>query len=287
MGLLTGLKAMKAYQKHSKGDLDEARRLYEEALNDGMDQPRYILAYAVLLIRSGEFQKAKDLLVRFQKAPGMSADQKVQLFMNYAACCFKLGEVDKGISILERQHAKQPTGLVYETLGYLYVEKYDREKTPDFDAIERAEQTEKAEAAEAEADETATDAAQAEAADEAPAAEQPISAREAWAKGIEKAEAFCLASLDYDDEDAICLDNTAQFYYRVAGDKAKAREYFDKAIAIKDSQIDTLWFLSRYDLENGDKAAALAKLERALGGRFSPLNFASREMIEAEVERLK
>ena len=46
--------------------------------------------------------------------------------MDYAACCFRLGNLDKGIHTLEQQFRKTETGLIYQTLGYLYVEKYDR-----------------------------------------------------------------------------------------------------------------------------------------------------------------
>lgn len=99
--------------------------------------------------------------------------------------------------------------------------------------------------------------------------------------------AFIQESVDYDDEDPVCLDNLGQAYYRVTGEKDKAKEWFEKAHAEKDSQIDTLWFLSRYDLETGDKAAAIAKLEKALDGRFSPLNFCTKDMVQEEVERLK
>ena len=93
--------------------------------------------------------------------------------------------------------------------------------------------------------------------------------------------------MEYDDEDPICLDNMGQFIYRVLEDKAGAREWFDKAYALKDSQIDTLYFLSRYDEEAGDRKAALEKLEKAAGGRFSPLNYCSRETVQKEIERLK
>jgi tetratricopeptide (TPR) repeat protein len=79
----------------------------------------------------------------------------------------------------------------------------------------------------------------------------------------------------------------AEFLYRVKGDKAAAKEWFDKAIAIKENQIDTLYFLSRYDLETGNKEAALEKLEKALGGRFSPLNYCNPDMIREEIEQLK
>ena len=105
--------------------------------------------------------------------------------------------------------------------------------------------------------------------------------------GIEKAEAFIRSSIEYDDEDSICLDNMAQFLYRVRGDKAAAKEWFDKALALKPNQIDTLYYLSRYDLEAGDKKAALEKLETASEGRFSPLNFCSRETVLKEIEELK
>ena len=71
------------------------------------------------------------------------------------------------------------------------------------------------------------------------------------------------------------------------GDKAEAKVWFDKAIAEKENQIDTLWFLSRYDLEQGDRAAAVARLEKALEGRFSPMNFCSKAMAEEELARLK
>ena len=67
----------------------------------------------------------------------------------------------------------------------------------------------------------------------------------------------------------------------------QAIQYFKKAIEIKDGQIDTLYFLSRYDLEAGDTAKAIERLELAAEGRFSPLNFANRAMIEDELKHLK
>jgi len=103
----------------------------------------------------------------------------------------------------------------------------------------------------------------------------------------EKALALNQAALEYDDEDTVALDNMGQTYYRLLNDKENALPYFQKAHEIKPSQIDTLWFLSRYDLDNGDTAAAIEKLDTAKEGRFSPLNFATKEKIEAELARLK
>ena len=132
-------------------------------------------------------------------------------------------------------------------------------------------------APEAPAEETAGEEAQAPA----------LSPEEAWNAGIEKAEEFIRKSVEYDDEDPVCLDNLGEFLYRVRGDKAAAKEWFDKAIGLKETQIDTLYFLSRYDLEAGNKEAAVEKLETAVEGRFSPLNYCSREAMQREIEELK
>lgn len=103
----------------------------------------------------------------------------------------------------------------------------------------------------------------------------------------DKALAFNQAALEYDDADPITLDNLAQTYYRLLGDKETAKKYFDRAHEIKPEQIDTLYFLAQYDLENGDTEAAIRKLEAALDGRFSPLNFIGRDRMAQEIERLK
>ena len=296
MGFMTGLKANKAYRLQRNGQTEEAIKIYEEAFAEGLNDPRYVLAYALLIIRKGEYQKAKDFLVKHQKAPGMTPDQRVTLLVDYATCCFRLGDLDKGINTLEQQFRKTETGLLYQTLGYLYVEKYDAANKPEFpEEPAGTEETEEAEET-ADADDTAEDSATGdaepaqqpeEASEPAAADEKQLSPREAWDAGVEKAEAFIKASLEYDDEDPICLDNMGQFLYRVREDRAGAKKWFKKALAIKDSQIDTLYFLSRYDEEEGDRQAALEKLEKAAKGRFSPLNYCSRETVQKEIERLK
>lgn len=276
MGFMTGFKANKAYRLQKNGQAEEAIALYEECFAEGMDDPRYNLAYALLIIRKGEYQKAKDFLVKHQKAPGMTPEQRVNLLVDYAACCFRLGDLEKGISTLEQQARKGETGLVYQTLGYLYVEKYDAANRPDFSQLP-------AEAEEKPAEEGGAPEQLAEGEE----AEKKLSPEEAWEAGLKAAEEFIDKSIEYDEEDAVCLDNKAQFLYRVHGDKQGARKWFEKALSIKDNQIDTLYFLSRYDEEDGDRQAALEKLEKAAAGRFSPLNYCSKETIEKEIARLK
>lgn len=227
MGMFSIFKARNAGVKYAKGDVEGALQLYKEAMADGLNDMRYILSYSATLIREGHYAEARELLVKVQKYL-MTDDQRCQLFVNYASCVYKMGEVHKGIELLERQHEKQPSGIVYETLGYLYVE----------------------------------------------------------AGETEKAIAFNTEAYEYDDEDSITLDNLGQAYYRLAGDKEKAKEYFEKAIAIKPGQIDTLYFLAQYDLEEGNKEAAKIKLEKALEGRFSPLNYVTREQIQELIKTL-
>lgn len=227
MGIMAILKARKANLKYSKGDVEGAMQLYQEAYEGGLKEVKILLPYSVLLIRAGRYQQARDILIKIQSYP-MPEESKRQLFVNYASCVYKMGEIEKGIELLERLHHKQPSGLVYQTLGYLLVEAGD----------------------------------------------------------YDKALAFNLEAYEYDDEDPITLDNLAQCYYRLGNDKEKAKEYFDKALKLKPGQIDTLYFLAQYDLEAGDREAAKKKLETALEGRFSPLNFATKEKVEELLKNL-
>ena len=279
MGFMTGFKANKAMTLQTKGQNEEALKLYQEVYEEGYIAARPMLSYAVLLIRKGEYTKAQEVLVKTQKAPGITAEQKSQLFMDYAVCCFKLGDIDRGVRLLERQHTKAPTGLTYGALGYLYVEQYDLAHKDARIAAIQAKATEKAEPIE--------DEEPADSEEQVEAAQPAVDAEALWQEGVQKALLFNKEALDYDDEDPIFLDNLAQTYYRCLGDKETAKPFFEKAHDLKPGQIDTLWFLSRYDLEAGNTAAAIEKLETSLEGRFSPLNFSTKEMVEAELKRLK
>ena len=232
MGFLDGIKARKALAMHQKGNTEGALAEYERLYAEGYVSAAYMLPYSVLLLRKGgeeNYLKVKEILKKAEKAPDLDAGRRTQLLMNYAVAQYKLGEMEKAIQLLERAHQKGPSGLVYGSLGFLYIQAGD----------------------------------------------------------AEKALAFNREALDYDDEDPVILDNLGQIHYRLLGDKETARGYFEKALEFKDNQIDTLYFLSRYDLEEGNTAAAVEKLEKAAQGRFSPLNYVTKDQVEAELERLK
>ena len=257
MGFLANMKGQKALNLHGKDDFDGARKLYDEAYAAGMNDPRLLLAYSVLLLRQREYQLAREVLVNVQKLPNLSAEHKTQMFMNYSVACHMLGDTQRAITLLERQYNKAPNGVLFQTLGYLYVDYLDASKPYTPIAVEDDDKF--------------------------------FTEKKSLTRGemIEKVLAFNEEAIAYDDEDPICLDNMAQTYYRVLNDKEKAKEWFDKAIALKPNQIDTLWFLSRYDLEAGNTAAAIEKLETAAEGRFSPLNYARPETIAEELKRLQ
>lgn len=232
MGLMDSFKARKALALHQRGDIAGARAAYEAMYKEGILKPSYILPYSVLLLREGgeqNYQQVKNMLAKIQKSPELAPDSRSQLLMNYAIADWRLGNHEKALKLLESAHHERPCGIIYQTLGYLYVEQGD----------------------------------------------------------AEKALSYNTEAVEYDDEDSVTLDNLGQLHYRLLDDKDKAKEYFDLAHEKKPGQIDTLWFLSRYDLEAGDTAAAIDKLETALEGRFSPLNHVSRDQVEEEIKRLK
>ena len=103
----------------------------------------------------------------------------------------------------------------------------------------------------------------------------------------EEALAFNQSACEYDDSDAVFLDNMGQTYYRLFGDKEKAKPYFEKAIALKPEAIDTNYFLALYAIEEGNKEKAINYLETALKGFTSPLNYASPEKIREKLQELK
>ena len=225
MGNMTGNKALAA---HGKGEYDKALELYAQAYEKGMDKPRLLRGYSVLLIRTSQFDKALEVLKRMEKMP-MDAKEKTDLHINYAIILWQKGHLDRAMEILEDEFRHTKNGTLYSIIGYLKIEQGD----------------------------------------------------------AEEAIRFNKEALEYDDEDPVFLDNLGQTYYRLVGDKETAKIYFDKAIALKPKAIDTNYFLALYDIENGDIESAKDRLDTARVGMFSPLNYATPEMIDAKRDELR
>ncbi|MGI6173182.1 MAG: tetratricopeptide repeat protein [Christensenellales bacterium] len=101
-----------------------------------------------------------------------------------------------------------------------------------------------------------------------------------------EAEAFNLEALDYDDEDAVVLDNLGQMYLSM-GDREKAFDFFKRAHEEKPSQVDTLYYLSRLYAEDGEIETAKKMLTRALSGNYSALCTTTREQAEEALKALE
>ena len=229
MGFLTDMKAQKALTAHGKGNAEEAMRLYREAYAEGMNKARFLLPFSILLLRAGEYAKAREVLKKVEKSPGgLTPDQRNQMLTNYAIACWKEGRLEYAIELLREIYQKGATGSIYGVLGFLLVEKGD----------------------------------------------------------FDEALAFNREAVGYDDEDPVTLDNLAQTYYRLGNDKEEARKWFQKALQQKEDAIDTNYFLALYDIEEGRHEAARERLTTAGEGRFSPLNFASREMVAEKLASL-
>lgn len=225
MGNLTGQKALAA---HGRGEHKKALQLYEEAYAKGMDKPRMLRGYSVLLIRMSMFDKALEVLKKMEQLGNIDAKEKADLRVNYAIILWKKGHLDRAMEILEREFEEIKNGTMYSIIGYLKIEQGD----------------------------------------------------------AQEALRFNKEALEYDDEDAVFLDNLGQTYYRLLGDKETAKTYFDRAIAIKPNAIDTNYFLALYDIENGDKESARNRLGIARKGFFSPLNYAQPDMIDDKLREL-
>lgn len=225
MGNLAGRKAMAA---HSKGNYQEALKLYAQAYAKGMDNPGLLRGYSVLLIRTNQFDRALEVIKLMEKQPGLTPKDRADLHVNYAIILWKKGHLDRAMQILEDEFRHLKNGTMYSIIGYLKIEQGN----------------------------------------------------------AEEALRFNKAAIEYDDSDPVFLDNLGQTYYRLFGDKEAAKPYFDKAVAKKADAIDTNYFLAQYDIESGDIQKAKERLETARKGFFSPLNYATPEMIDTLLTKL-
>ncbi len=239
MSLMGNLAARKAYLSHAKAirandqqNYKEAIEMearaaegYEKALAKGMNQAGYLMAYTVLLLRTGKFERAMELVRMTEKLPRLSVDQKRRLTVNYAICQWKLGELDHAIGAMRELMKNYKNSTVYGSLGYMLIEKGDQ--TGDYS----------------------------------------------------EARKFNAEAMEYDDEDAVVLDNVGQYYQRT-GDNAKAREYFEKALEIRPVQVDSMYYLARIKQADGDIAGAKDLIDKALSIHFSALATVTPELLK-------
>ena len=130
MSILGNMLGSAAYYKHARGDLAAAKKMYESAIQKGLNKPERLGPYGVLLMREGEFEKAIDLfgdIMRLRPEPVF----RIKTRINRAIAYTKLGRMEEAKVALEDIHEKYKSRQVYEALGYLYVIMGD-EKAEDY-----------------------------------------------------------------------------------------------------------------------------------------------------------
>ena len=153
MGFFDTLKAQqigtKAYKAHSTAmqlrkkkqydeceqKLNEAMELYEEAYGLGYRRFNFMSGYAVLLMRRGDFAKARDVMLETSKDKALTPEERQRLRVDFSICQWRTGKLDKAIETLERAAGGSKSSLIYNTMGIYLVEQASQ--TGEF---ERAEQ---------------------------------------------------------------------------------------------------------------------------------------------------
>ena len=150
MGIFDGAKGAiigkKAYKNHVDGNklagegkpreagekYRTALQLYAESVRLGNADVNVLLSYSLLLMREGEMDRARDLMLDLSRQKTLTKDQWFQLRFNYSIYQWKMGEYDKAIETIGRAAEYRMNGNIYSTLGMFWVDK--ARQTGDFKA---------------------------------------------------------------------------------------------------------------------------------------------------------
>ena len=112
------------YYNHSKRNYEKALSLYKKAEKLGIGSETFQLSYGVLLLKKGDFEKARDL---FSKVLINASKEKIKNIskINLSLAYWKMGQLDTAEEMLREVQTKYNTSTVYGALGYILIEKGD------------------------------------------------------------------------------------------------------------------------------------------------------------------
>lgn len=115
----------------AKAKYAEAMELYQQAYQAGCRKTGVLMSYSVLMMRTGMFAEARELMKEISQVQSMSEDTHFELRMNYSICLWRLGILDKAIETARYagKHAKNST--YYASLGTFLVDQ--AAQTGDFE----------------------------------------------------------------------------------------------------------------------------------------------------------
>jgi len=132
MSLTGEIYATLGYFFHVRGNYEKAEPYYQKMMKFGSGDPKKVAAYALILMRNGDFNKAVEVF-DLARTLDPSPDMRNKIRLNRAMAYYKLGELDKAITALEDIKEKSgPSERLYETLGYFYIATGDLEKALTF-----------------------------------------------------------------------------------------------------------------------------------------------------------
>ncbi len=228
---------------------DRALPFYQAAYKLGSKSVQLLAAYGLILLRKGNAEAAKEIFETALKA-NRNVFYTRTLKANLAICEWKLGN---------------PSKAYQDYLALYYF--------PDKEPLKSYE-PEDAEAA-IELNPSFT--------------EQDFVTMGFLALLCEEYDAaryFSEAALQKAPEYAAAYDNLGQLYFR-QGETEKAKQSFSKALELKPTLMDSLYYLALISLEEKDAASAKEYLEKARAQSFNALNTVSEQELEDLAARLK
>ena len=107
----------------AKEKYQAALKLYDEAVRQGNTAPNIMQAYTLLLMREGEFDKARELMEGMSRKKGLTDADWFQLRIQYSLYLWHEGQLDRAIETIGRAAAHNMNGSIYGTLGMYWVDK--------------------------------------------------------------------------------------------------------------------------------------------------------------------
>lgn len=207
---------------------DKAMKFYEKAVKMKTYNIKALYNYSLDMLHQSRPEKALPVLERAEKLNTKPLFEKL-IPLAISSCYWLLGDIDKGIEILEELCEKYSyiNCATLVTLGYLYMLKGNYEKAEEL-------------------------------------------TRQALKENINYASAY---------------DNLGQIHY-FRHDYVKAKEYFIKAIDLKDTTVESLYYLALIRKSEGKIDEARELLEKASGCYISGLNTITAENIQNALNNL-
>ena len=109
----------------------EAARLYAESVRLGVQAPRVLESYVILLMREGDFDRAWTIMQDMEGKIKLNDNQRFQLLLSRSICLWRTDRLDDAIATIKSAGKLQMKGSVYTTLGVYLVEQAER--TGEFD----------------------------------------------------------------------------------------------------------------------------------------------------------